>query len=363
MNNDISNMIDNCHICNKYKKLRGKDPLLLREVPDGPWQTLGIDLFHLKGEDFLLVIDYYSKFPEVAKLQNLSSAATITILKSLFSRFGIPKRIYSDNGPQFNSLEMRVFAKQWGFEHITSSPHYPQSNGMVERHIQTIKNMFTKVQADGKDIYLALLEYRNTPLDHNIQSPSEILLRQKTNGLLPLKSKNNVDHRPKTRELLEQRQLIQKRYYDRNTYAKTPAQIEDQVYVRIRPNSPLKRGRIIKECDRPRSFAIKLDDGRVFERNRSHIHVTKQPSSDRTNNSQIAKSQLENDTDLNHSTRNDSNSCTNSNDTCETPKQGLYTRSGRLSKPPNRLSDYIVHRVKSNSKSHEILCKKGGCHG
>ena len=75
--------------------------------------------------------------------------------KSIFARHGIPEVVVSDNGPQYSSEAYANFARKFRFEHITSSPHYPQSNGEAERAVQTVKNLIKK---DG-DPYLALLSY------------------------------------------------------------------------------------------------------------------------------------------------------------------------------------------------------------
>ena len=69
----------------------------------------------------------------------------------------------SDNGPPFNSYEFQQFASNYDMEHVTSSPHYPQSNGKVENAIKTAKSLLKKSKAARSDIYLALLEWRNTP--------------------------------------------------------------------------------------------------------------------------------------------------------------------------------------------------------
>ena len=61
--------------------------------------------------------------------------------------FGKPQRIYSDNGPQYNDQTFKKFAKDWGIEHITSSPHFSQSNGYVERHVGHIKSLTAKLLA------------------------------------------------------------------------------------------------------------------------------------------------------------------------------------------------------------------------
>lgn len=103
---------------------------------------MGIDLFYSKDAEWFVVIDYYSKYIEVAKLKRTNCRTVIAKLKSIHTRHGILETIYSDNDAQFASYEMKQFNSQLATEHKISSPRYPQSNGMVERHISTMKNIF-----------------------------------------------------------------------------------------------------------------------------------------------------------------------------------------------------------------------------
>ena len=108
-------------------------------------------------------------------------------MKSVFARHGIPDEVIVDNMP-FSSKECIQFAQEWGFEINTSSPRYPQSNGMSERTIQTVKNRLKKAEDDGNDPYIALLEYRNTPVSGLQESPAQ---------LLPVHSLAFFIHKPK----------------------------------------------------------------------------------------------------------------------------------------------------------------------
>jgi transposase InsO family protein len=85
-------------------------------------------------------------------------------LKTHFARYGLPLTFISDNGPQYSSAEFQRFTEAWGFMHIKSSPIYPQSNGIIEKSAQTVKNLITKASENGDYPYPGLLEYRNAPV-------------------------------------------------------------------------------------------------------------------------------------------------------------------------------------------------------
>ena len=144
MSTEITDMIGNCSICLEYRNKQQKEHFIPHEIPDQPWIKIGVDLFNLKNKNYLLVVDYHSKFFEVCLLADTSSSTIVTHMKSIFARQGIPKIVVSDNGPQFSSYGFATFAKQWDFKHVTSSPTYPQSNGMAEQTAQTVKNLIKK---------------------------------------------------------------------------------------------------------------------------------------------------------------------------------------------------------------------------
>ena len=134
INKEVTEIVQKCPECVKTARQR-KEPLITTPLPDWPWKTIGTDLFELEIKHYLLVVDYFSRFPEVILLKSTTSTAVITALKSIFSRYGIPEEVRSDNGPQYSSMEFAKFASTYGFNHITSSPLYPQSNGQAERTV------------------------------------------------------------------------------------------------------------------------------------------------------------------------------------------------------------------------------------
>ena len=97
-------------------------------------------------------------------------------LIDLFSNEGFPKEIISDNSSPFNSQEFADYLSSHSVKHTTSSPHYPQSNGFIERHIQTVKNLLYKVMDAGTRSFQEVLsELRATKIGNDLPSPAEIL--------------------------------------------------------------------------------------------------------------------------------------------------------------------------------------------
>ena len=175
MSADIEKVVAKCPVCIKYQPNNRREPLKPHEVPDRPWSQVGADIFQFGNSDYLVVVDYFSKFPEVVSLRNKTAKMVISKLKSIFARHGIPDVFMSDNMP-FAAYEMLQFAKDWGFELATSSPHYPRSNGLSERYVQTVKQLLRKAHEEGKDPFLALLDFRTTPVAGIKYSPSQLLM-------------------------------------------------------------------------------------------------------------------------------------------------------------------------------------------
>ena len=144
---------------------------------------MGTDLFYHKNVCYLLIVDYYSRYIETAKLSNESSTEVISHTKSIFARHGIPQEVVSDNGPQFSSIQYKKFATEYGFLHTTSSPRFPQSNGEAERVVKTVKNLLKKAE----DPYMAMLTYHSTPLSSGF-SPAELLINRHLRTNLPIAS-------------------------------------------------------------------------------------------------------------------------------------------------------------------------------
>ena len=97
---------------------------------------LGVDLLDFNGQQYMVVVDYYSRYIKLVYLADTITHTLTAKLKCMFALFGI-----SDNGPQFSSKDFRQFADLLGITHQTSSPYYPQANGQSERAVQVAKTI------------------------------------------------------------------------------------------------------------------------------------------------------------------------------------------------------------------------------
>ena len=181
---------------------------------------------------------------------------------------------YSDNGPQFNCHSFQEFAEKWAFQHITSSPRYAQSNGFVERAVQTVKQVIKKALQERMDPDLALLCLRTTPVSEKIKSPMEMLMGRKAKANLPVCVRNyNVD-REAINAALEERQLSQKHYYDQRAGPELPTlHTGQEVRVQSHQDGRWLPATVESNCTEPRSYVVRMENGGQLRRNRRQLHV------------------------------------------------------------------------------------------
>ena len=148
-----------------------------QEIPIHPWTKLATDIFHFEGTSYLLLVDYTSHFPIVCMLNSMTPHV-INHFKLIFSEYGWPDTLVSDNGPCYTAEAFTNLMKEYNINHITSSPHYPQSNGLVEKFVHIVKTLFHKAKEEGTVLFKTLMIYCNIPLASNLQSPVQMLQSQ-----------------------------------------------------------------------------------------------------------------------------------------------------------------------------------------
>ena len=268
INHDIDEMVKSCAPCQAHQVANTKETLIPHDVPKHDWHTLATYLFHWNGMEYMLIADLYRKFPIIQKLTSMSSSTIINHLKGIFDEHRIPERLISDNGPQYSSEEFRAFSAKYGFDHVTSSPLYPMSNGFIERTVQTVKKLFTKAKKGGGDPHLAMFFLRTTPIDHNLPSPCELLNGRKYKSNLPaVSSRSDVN----VNAFIQQRHDVYKSYHYRT--AKELAPLSPQQTVRVL-NPILKTWELAKVTNKastPRSYNTLTAQGTTNRRNRRHL--------------------------------------------------------------------------------------------
>ena len=355
----LKDYLSKCGICNRYRPEHCKEPLKPHDVPDLPSEKVGVDLFVMDRQSFLIhwtkkwiyikfaqrkydgklcllqskpvanavnaifgtiftmvckydskydiyrvcyrfalskhnfasylhcanlmqihffvqciiARDYYSGYFEVQDMSSTTSIRVITVLKSWFSRHGIPSTVISDNGPPFNSEDFKAFSSEWDFHHITSSPYHPESNGRAENAVKTCKSLLTKARADKRDPLLALLEWRNTSSKGMNASPVQLLYGRRARTRLPVTKSLLVPQViSDVPQKIKSRKQKQKFYYDRHSHELPTLHDGDATRMRLPGNSEWSLGRVVGEGG-PRSHGVEVN-GKPYRRNRKLLRAT-----------------------------------------------------------------------------------------
>ena len=154
-------------------------------MPLYPRTKLATDIFHFEGVSYLLAVDYTSRFLVVCKLTSMTSQHIASHFKLICSKYGRPETLVSDKGPCYTSEVFTNLMREYNVNHITSLPHYPQSNGLAEKCVQCVKNLFYKDKEEGKDLFKCLMVL-NTPLSNSLHSPMQILASRSARSNLPI---------------------------------------------------------------------------------------------------------------------------------------------------------------------------------
>ena len=169
ISNDICETVEKCGICQASSRA-AKPVGNVSDVPPHAWHTLGSD---------------FSKYLIMRRLPNSSTHTVIKELGLIFTELGRPFILRSDNGPCYSSREFHNFLSFYQVNHVTSSPHYPQSNGFAEALVGITKKLMEKSVKDGKLWNHGPKQYRTTPISSTLPSPLEMLTRRRPHSTLP----------------------------------------------------------------------------------------------------------------------------------------------------------------------------------
>ena len=265
LNDQLEQLVLNCPLCLKYSRSKTKHnthSALGQEIPIFPWTKVVTDIFHFVGNSYLLLVDYTSCFAIMRKLKSVTTQHIDDHIKQIFAEYGWPNTLVSDNGPCYAS-EIFKLMKEYQVNHITSSPHYPQSNGLAEKYVQIIKNLFHKAKEEGQDLYKCLMTYRNTPLLSHLQLQMQILSSRATRSTLLLSNAAKKQTGLYSEEL---------RVKQKNQHLPTHDLCLDQTVMYQDPtNKKWYPAKITKLCDEARSYIISIDDGTQYRKIQKHL--------------------------------------------------------------------------------------------
>ena len=268
---ELEDLVLNCQLCLKHSQAKCKPkptPSFGQEIPPVPWTKVASDIFHFQNDSYLLIVDFTSRFPVVRKLTSMTAKHVAGHFSQVFSEYGWPDTLLTDNGPCYASQEFKKLMLDMSVNHITTSPHYPQSNGLDEEYVQIVKNLFIKAHEEGTDYQKALMIYRNTPLDDNLLSPMQLLQGRTARSDLPMSHAAKVKYGLASGRSLPPPVPAQ----DKNERAPTHDYKLNQDVMYLDPTS--KKwfpATIVRLLDAKRSYLIKTPEGAEYRRTQQHL--------------------------------------------------------------------------------------------
>ena len=181
MDERIESMAKECTTCSMNQNNPASAPVHPLETPTGPWMRVHMDYAGpIAGRMFLIVVDAYSKWLEVAVMSEATSAATVRKLRQMFSTHGLPQVSVSDNGPAFVGEDFKGFLTRNGVKHVYSAPYHPASNGQAERMVRTFKESLKTLKCGDIQTKLDRLLYKYRIIPHSTtgKTPAELMFNR-----------------------------------------------------------------------------------------------------------------------------------------------------------------------------------------
>lgn len=278
MEKEAEKYCKSCHGCQLMTRASPPEPLKTTELPAGPWEDLAMDFLGPlpSGESVLVVIDYYSRYYEIAIMKSTAGERTVGVLKTIFARHGLPLSVRTDNGPQFVSEVFTNYLKNNGVKHVRTTPKWAQANGEVERQNDSLEKRMKIAQAEGKDwkdetlTYIAA--YRALPHPSTGKSPAELLFGRKIRNRLPNVTPQTVGFDQEIRDRDAEKKGLSKLYADDKRKARnSDIEVGDTVLVKREQMGKLDTAFVpepYKVIDKAGSkVTVESPEGAVYSRN------------------------------------------------------------------------------------------------
>eukprot|EP00731_Ephydatia_muelleri_P032647 Em0024g191a len=195
LDKDIEDLAASCDQCKRVASMPELAPRHPWQYPSAPWDRVHVDFGEWNKRHFLVMVDAYSKWPEVRVMSSTTSQYTIEVMQDIFATHGFPRILVSDNGPQFTSKEFSEYLAHNRVLHRRSAPYHPSTNGLAENMVKNVKQWLSKQNWDvrvGVSLSEFLRTYRNVPHSTTGRSPAQIVfgraLRTRLSFVLPCMS-------------------------------------------------------------------------------------------------------------------------------------------------------------------------------
>ncbi|XP_060771685.1 uncharacterized protein K02A2.6-like [Neoarius graeffei] len=272
---EIENVAKTCHKCQRVRNIPQLAPLHPWEFPEEPWQRVHVDFAGpVEGRMLLVAVDAHSKWPKVTIVKSTTTNKTIEKIGEMFSRFGCPIQLVSDNGPQLVSEGMTIFLQANGVQHVKSAPFHPATNGLAKRFVQTLKHALKTSQGQGtfrQSLHRFLLTYRITHHATTKVSPATLMFKRDLQThfdlLKPLTVKDAVQNQQK-KQTQQQKQQAKERNF-------SPG---DPVLARNYSTGPQWVHATILTQTSPVSYTVQTADGRMWRRHVDQLLQTAAPT-------------------------------------------------------------------------------------
>ena len=291
IDDNVKQKIDKCIACQANSSGSHPDPLQMSPLPPEPWHTVHMDFCgpFPTGEYLFVVIDAYSRFPEVDIVHSTSASAIIPKMDRIFSTHGIPCIVKSDNGPPFTSAEIKKYMEENGIKHCRITPLWPQANSEAENFMKPLTKAVRSAHTEGKvwkkHLHKFLLNYRTTPHCTTGFTPTQLLFNRTVRNKLPQFTSNNQVTQQKVLKKDEEAKAKMKAHADTRSRAKpSNIAIGDLVLVRQRKQNKLSTR------FNPSPFRVTSKRGTMITAQQNGNHITRNTAHFKLVNSSLQES-------------------------------------------------------------------------
>ncbi len=262
---DVKEYVKRCHTCQSQSDKQQREPMESFEIPMAPGLVIGSDFFECGRDEYVIFVDLFSTWIEFFKVQTKDAKNLIKALRLYMTRNGVPRVFTSDQGSAFTSVEFEDFCKKYGIRRADGTAKHERGNAHAEAAVKKVKKMLMRCH-DEDELARAIIAWHQTSLAPGRPSPAQIHLGRNVRDELHWNVQQAQVQWEDVRQWRQERNDRAKEYFDRGTRKLTDLTEGQEVFVQT--DDGWKEGQILKKLERPRSYAVRMENGRVWERNR-----------------------------------------------------------------------------------------------